>query len=326
MSRYSRPVIGDPFWDSFWSERGFFDTHFGDTLTEEDFFPPPSSQYLIRRRTIGGQSVPRSPLMAPMVGHPLAAGQRQQQQQQLNQSGTSTNITGTGELMQQMNTNDKYQIMVDVSHFNPDEISVKMIENAIVVTGKHEEKADNYGYVSRQFQRKYMLPGDIEPETVSSTLSADGILTIQAPRKKLQISDSPDAGRSVPIAISNKPLSPALNLVGPQFPAAPDQTGMPYVQPSAPGAGSAASLSSTTTTKTSSGGVVPIVGGGGSSATSGTITVERTTTTTTTTSGGEGDITSIPGKTVPIQPPTASAAASVLSDPNFIAESDIPKN
>lgn len=88
-----------------------------------------------------------------------------------------------GELMQQQQNaiavNDKYQIMVDVSHFNPEEISVKMVDNAIVVTGKHEDKADNYGYVSRQFSRKYLLPADVEPESVSSTLSADGILTIQ---------------------------------------------------------------------------------------------------------------------------------------------------
>src|SRR5690625_2395721 len=75
--------------------------------------------------------------------------------------------------------NDKYQIMVDVSHFAPEEISVKMVDQTIVVTGKHEDKADNFGYVSRQFSRKYLLPSDVEPETVSSTLSADGILTIQ---------------------------------------------------------------------------------------------------------------------------------------------------
>lgn len=69
--------------------------------------------------------------------------------------------------------------MVDVSHFNPEEISVKMVDNAVVVSGKHEDKADTYGYVSRQFSRKYLLPADVEPEMVSSTLSADGILTIK---------------------------------------------------------------------------------------------------------------------------------------------------
>lgn len=111
---------------------------------------------------------PHSPISAT-TAHPLEKAYTTQQ--------------AGGELMQQQpNTiavNDKYQIMVDVSHFNPEEISVKMVDNAIVVTGKHEDKADNYGYVSRQFSRKYLLPADVEPESVSSTLSADGILTIQ---------------------------------------------------------------------------------------------------------------------------------------------------
>lgn len=118
---------------------------------------------------------------------------------------------------------DKYQIMVDVSHFTPEEITVKTVDNTIVVIGKHEDKADNYGYVSRQFSRKYLLPADVEPETVTSTLSADGILSIQAPRKPLQIKDTD--GRAVPIAISNQMLSPVHNMSAPQFPSGPAPAG-----------------------------------------------------------------------------------------------------
>ncbi|XP_027195163.2 protein lethal(2)essential for life-like [Dermatophagoides pteronyssinus] len=217
MSRYFRPLTGDPFWDSFWtSERSFFDTHFGSTLTEEDFFP---SNYFVRRRPLGA---PRSPLIAPHSPimpshmHPLdkAMYGNNSVQQTGSVVGGSSGGAPIGDLIP---ANDKYQIMVDVSHFNPDEISVKMVDNAVIVTGKHEDKADNYGYVSRQFSRKYLLPADVEPESVTSTLSADGILSIQAPRKPLQITDD-TAGRSVPIAISNQSLSPALNLVPPQFP------------------------------------------------------------------------------------------------------------
>ena len=79
--------------------------------------------------------------------------------------------------------------------------------------------------MSRQFSRKYLLPADVEPETVTSTLSADGILSIQAPRKPLQIKDTD--GRAVPIAISNQMLSPVANLAAPQFPAAPPGTNIP---------------------------------------------------------------------------------------------------
>ena len=101
--------------------------------------------------------------MASETQHPLA-------KQQPQTAGQAVTVPASG---------DKYQIMVDVAHFSPEEVSVKMVDNTIVVTGKHEDKADNYGYVSRQFSRKYRLPADVEPETVSSTLSADGILTIQ---------------------------------------------------------------------------------------------------------------------------------------------------
>ncbi|KAI7693654.1 hypothetical protein SSS_09207 [Sarcoptes scabiei] len=185
MSRYFRPPLADPFWDSFWSsERTFFDSHFGSTLSEEDFFPP--VQYVIRRRPLGA---PRSPLLGPhspiqaQHAHPLdkAYLQQQQQQQQQQTMTTTQQQQQSGELLAQLNNpnNDKYQIMVDVSHFNPEEISVKMVDNAVVVSGKHEDKADTYGYVSRQFSRKYLLPADVEPEMVSSTLSADGILTIK---------------------------------------------------------------------------------------------------------------------------------------------------
>lgn len=53
----------------------------------------------------------------------------------------------------------------------------------MVVEGKHEEKADEHGYISRHFVRKYLLPADTEPEQVASTLSSDGVLTITAPKK-----------------------------------------------------------------------------------------------------------------------------------------------
>lgn len=46
--------------------------------------------------------------------------------------------------------------------------------------GKHEEKQDEHGFVSRHFTRKYTLPPNYKPDSVTSTLSSDGILTISA--------------------------------------------------------------------------------------------------------------------------------------------------
>lgn len=52
-----------------------------------------------------------------------------------------------------------------------------------IFTGKHEDKADDHGMVSRHFVRKYLVPDQCDPEKATSSLSADGILTITAPLK-----------------------------------------------------------------------------------------------------------------------------------------------
>lgn len=59
------------------------------------------------------------------------------------------------------------------------------------VTGKHEEKKDEHGTISRHFVRKYMVPEQCDIDKVSSTLSSDGVLSVIAPRK-LQLKDSTD--------------------------------------------------------------------------------------------------------------------------------------
>ena len=172
--------------------------------------------------------IPHSPSAICHHFHPLATVQSATSTSSTNSSAPTS---GGGQQVQVAGeqSNDKYQIMVDVSHFTPDEITVKTVDNTIVVTGKHEDKADNYGYVSRQFSRKYLLPADVDPETVTSTLSADGVLSIQAPRKPLQIKDTD--GRSVPIAISNQMISPVINpMDAPQFP----QPAQPQVPQAAP--------------------------------------------------------------------------------------------
>lgn len=43
--------------------------------------------------------------------------------------------------------NDKFQVILDVQQFTPNEITVKTTDKFVVVEGKHEEKADEHGYV-----------------------------------------------------------------------------------------------------------------------------------------------------------------------------------
>nr|AMY63177.1 heat shock protein [Antheraea yamamai] len=92
---------------------------------------------------------------------------------------------------------DKFQVNLDVQHFTPEEISVKTADGYIVVEGKHEEKKDQHGYISRQFTRRYALPEGCTPETVESRLSSDGVLTVIAPRK---VPEALEGERKVPIS------------------------------------------------------------------------------------------------------------------------------
>lgn len=78
---------------------------------------------------------------------------------------------------------DKFQVNLDVQHFAPEDISVKTADGYIVVEGKHEEKKDQHGFISRSFTRRYAMPEGCAPETVESKLSSDGVLTVTAPRK-----------------------------------------------------------------------------------------------------------------------------------------------
>lgn len=76
---------------------------------------------------------------------------------------------------------DGFQVCLDVQHFAPNEITVKIVDNSIVVDAKHEERQDNHGYISRQFTRRYDLPKRFNALDVVSTVSSDGVLTIKAP-------------------------------------------------------------------------------------------------------------------------------------------------
>ncbi|KRT84916.1 hypothetical protein AMK59_2433 [Oryctes borbonicus] len=98
---------------------------------------------------------------------------------------------------------DKFQVNLDVQHFTPNEITVKVTgKDTITVEGKHEEKQDEHGYISRQFVRKYVLPENHDIDNIHSKLSSDGVLTITAPK----VSDSAAIEhRTIPIHQTGAP-------------------------------------------------------------------------------------------------------------------------
>ncbi|KAL1430208.1 hypothetical protein MTO96_015274 [Rhipicephalus appendiculatus] len=162
---FPRPGLGRDYrwdtWDS-WDNSRLFDQHFGTPLLDDDLW----------------------------ALRPARVGVRAPFRRQLSRGGG-----GVSELR---NEPDSFQVMLDVSHFSPEEITVKTVDRCISVSARHEERMDEHGFVSREFTRRYVLPEDTLPEQVSSTLSPDGVLTITAP--KVPPASAPNE-RIVPIAV-----------------------------------------------------------------------------------------------------------------------------
>ncbi|KAL2095112.1 hypothetical protein ACEWY4_009831 [Coilia grayii] len=140
-----------------------FDQHFGEPITESDMLPPIPSLYYPRL------SFPRWPSW-------LESGHSEMRMEK-----------------------DRFTISLDVKHFSPEELSVKINGDFIEIHAKHEERQDDHGFVSREFQRKYKVPAGVEPASITSSLSSDGVLTVIGPRKASDVSE-----RSIPITREDK--------------------------------------------------------------------------------------------------------------------------
>ncbi|XP_040591463.1 heat shock protein beta-6 isoform X2 [Mesocricetus auratus] len=73
-----------------------------------------------------------------------------------------------------------FSVLLDVKHFAPEEISVKVVGGHVEVHARHEERPDEHGFIAREFHRRYLLPPGVDPAAVTSALSPEGVLSIQA--------------------------------------------------------------------------------------------------------------------------------------------------
>ncbi|KAK9510783.1 hypothetical protein O3M35_005495 [Rhynocoris fuscipes] len=112
------------------------------------------------------------------------------------------NIAASDSGVSTIESNSKeFKINLDVQQFKPEELKVKVVDDYIVVEGKHEERSDQHGFISRQFTRRYKLPDNVDKGKLVSNLSSDGVLSLQAP--KLAIEDK--ASRDIQITQTNQP-------------------------------------------------------------------------------------------------------------------------
>lgn len=76
--------------------------------------------------------------------------------------------------------NKKLNLKFDCTQFKPEEITVKTVDRNLTVHAKHVEESPGKK-VHREFTKSYLLPDKIDPMKVTSSLSGDGVLCIEAP-------------------------------------------------------------------------------------------------------------------------------------------------
>lgn len=81
---------------------------------------------------------------------------------------------------QEDGNNKSLKLRFDVSQYAPEEIVVKTVDNKLLVHAKHEEKTESKS-VYREYNREFLLPKGTNPEQIKSSLSKDGVLTVEAP-------------------------------------------------------------------------------------------------------------------------------------------------
>ncbi|KAG9265274.1 heat shock protein beta-1-like [Astyanax mexicanus] len=166
----------DPFHD--WHGSRIFDQAFGMPVLPGELLCWPSSHwpgYLRPPGSTGLFSLFPQSLTPGMLAHQLSGG-----------------VT---------TSRDQWKVCVDVKQFTPEELTVKTKDGMVEISGKHEERRDEHGYISRCFTRKYALPPGVDTEKVNSSLSPEGVLTIEAPIPKPVIQD---AEKSIPVTKAKK--------------------------------------------------------------------------------------------------------------------------
>uniref|UniRef100_A0A914VHP9 SHSP domain-containing protein n=1 Tax=Plectus sambesii TaxID=2011161 RepID=A0A914VHP9_9BILA len=86
-------------------------------------------------------------------------------------------------VVKMVNTKEQFEVAFDCQFFTPKEIEVKVNNGHLVIHARHETRSDEHGQVTREINRSYKLPDDVDAKSLKSQLSARGILNISAQKK-----------------------------------------------------------------------------------------------------------------------------------------------
>ena len=75
----------------------------------------------------------------------------------------------------------KFVVKLDLRGFKPEDIKVQLRGHELTVTGKHKSEDQGF-YFSRDYSNRVLLPDDADLGSVTSRLSKEGLLIIEASR------------------------------------------------------------------------------------------------------------------------------------------------
>ncbi|XP_047474849.1 uncharacterized protein LOC125029107 [Penaeus chinensis] len=118
------------------------------------------------------------------------------------------NLTEETQALSVKQDDSSHQIVIDVQDFMDGDIKVKVVDDSeLVIEGSVEKRQD--GTVSKNtFCRRFSFPGLLSEDTVSSSMSADGVLTVTVPKKS---SLTNKEGQTIKITASHKESVDATN-------------------------------------------------------------------------------------------------------------------
>ncbi|KAG7160679.1 protein lethal(2)essential for life-like [Homarus americanus] len=79
----------------------------------------------------------------------------------------------------------KFQAVMDVKDFSPNDLQVRVVDDRVVVEGKYFKKSeDGSSTSSKSFYKEFTMPQTANIDEVATALSKDGVLTVKAPKRE----------------------------------------------------------------------------------------------------------------------------------------------
>ncbi|XP_064380846.1 heat shock protein beta-11-like [Dromaius novaehollandiae] len=97
---------------------------------------------------------------------------------------------------------DGFSVCQDVKDFAPEQLSVKVVGRKVMLVGQKEtqstDEKGSFSYKYEVLKREWDVPKDVDAEALTCSLSAEGQLRIEAPKRALPAAPE----RNVPIEVS----------------------------------------------------------------------------------------------------------------------------